>query len=136
MFQVGHIGESWRFRLLVAIKQGGTKKPASYICDRTDRVRKEKQVKKQVGAHGNRHREGETRAEADQRVAIANGHASEADYRKARERAYAKNTAPQGSHKAIIRLRLVPCCSSSIFGLSRGVEKTLVLMGVWRAFRS
>lgn len=89
---------------------------------------------KQVGAHGNRHREGETRAEADQRVAIANGHASEADYRKARERAYTKKTAPQGSQKAIIRLRLVPCCSSSIFGLSRGVEKTLVLMGVWTRF--
>ena len=45
---------------------------------------------KQVGAHVNRHREGETRAEDDQRVAIANGHASEADYRKARERAYTK----------------------------------------------
>jgi hypothetical protein len=28
----------------------------------------------------------------------------------------------------------VPCCSSSIFGLSRGVEKTLVLMGVWTRF--
>lgn len=45
-----------------------------------------------------------------------------------------KNTAPQGSQKANIRLRLVPCCSSSIFGLSRGVEKTLVLMGVWTRF--
>ena len=32
------------------------------------------------------------------------------------------------------RLADVPCCSSNMFVLSRGVENTLVLMGVWMRF--
>ena len=75
--------------------------PASYHCDRAKRARD-----KRVGAHSKRHGEGETLAEADHRRAIANGHASEADYKKARERAFTeKHGAPRES-RGMKRARL------------------------------